>query len=59
MTAADLIEDYNQGIATRWVNCTLGSSRAASRQAKINAIVDELGKRADDGDEEALAWYAE
>lgn len=57
-TTAALIAEYDARIATRWERCNLGSTRAASRQAKIDAIVDELGERADNGDPDALAWYA-
>ena len=52
-----LIAEYDQRIATRFVRCQIGSSRYASRQAKIDAIVEELGRRADAGDPIALAWY--
>lgn len=56
-TTEQLIAEYNERIAGRFVRCNLGSSRMASRQAKINAIVDELSKRADNGDTVAIAWY--
>ncbi|ALA06366.1 hypothetical protein SEA_UKULELE_136 [Mycobacterium phage Ukulele] len=58
-TTAALIAEYGARISGRWENCQLGSTRAVSRQQKINAIVDELSRRADDGDAEALAWYGE
>jgi hypothetical protein len=53
----ELIAEYDARIAGRWVNCQLGSTRAASRQRTIDAIVAEISRRADDGDAEALAWY--
>jgi hypothetical protein len=56
-TTAALIAEYDARIAGRWANCQLGSTRAASRQRSIDAIVDELSRRADAGDTEALAWY--
>jgi hypothetical protein len=55
--SADLITEYDARIAGRWVNCQLGSTRAASRQRSIDAIVNELSRRADEGDAVALAWY--
>ena len=54
----NLIAEYDERIAGRWSNCQLGSTRAASRQAKIDAIVDELSARADAGDVAAEAWFA-
>lgn len=57
-TTAELIAEYDKRIAARVVQCQVGSSRWNSRQTKINEIVDELSKRADDGDEMAEEWYA-
>lgn len=56
-TTAALIAEYDERIAGRWSNCQLGSTRAAARQSYIDAIVDEISRRADAGDVEALAWY--
>lgn len=55
----DLISEYNERIAGRFANCQLGSIRHRSRQAKIDAIVDEISRRADDNDPVAIAWYEE
>ena len=55
-TTVDLIAKYDAAITGRWINCQLGSTRAASRQRKIDAIVDELARRDDNGDAEAAAW---
>ncbi|ACE79836.1 hypothetical protein KBG_88 [Mycobacterium phage KBG] len=57
ITTSDLIAEYEDRIAGRWVKCQLGSTRAVSRQRKINDLVDEISRRADDGDPVALAWY--
>ena len=52
-----LIVAYTIAVANRYKRCGVGSSRAASRQKRIDAIVNELSKRADNNDREALAWY--
>lgn len=57
-TTAALIAEYDALIVARWDKCQMGSSRAASRQRKIDAIVDAISDRADDGDAVALDWYA-
>lgn len=57
-TTTSLIAEYDARIVSRFDHCALGSTRHASRQAKINAIVDELSQRADAGDSEAEAWFA-
>lgn len=54
---ATLVAEYDERIAGRWTNCQLGSTRAATRQHRIDAIVNELSRRADADDPEALAWY--
>ena len=56
-TTAELIAEYDARIAGRFVRCQLGSTRAASRQRKIDEIVEEISRRADGGDAVALAWY--
>lgn len=56
-TTKALIAEYDARIAGRFVNCQLGSTRHQSRQARIDAIVDELSTRADNGDTVAEAWY--
>jgi hypothetical protein len=53
-----LITEYDERIEARWTNCQLGSTRAASRQAKIDAIVDEIERRSNAGDVEAEAWFS-
>jgi len=54
-----LIAEYDARMASRWTNCQPGSTRAASRQRKINALVDELTARASAGDAEAEAWLSD
>jgi hypothetical protein len=55
-TTESLIADYQLRISKRWVRCGLGSTRAMQRQDAINKLVDELSRRADDGDDEAARW---
>ena len=38
----ELISQYDNMIAGRWNRCELGSTRAASRQRKIDAVVNEI-----------------
>lgn len=58
-STSDLIAEYDERISGRFDHCQLGSTRHRSRQAKIDAIVDEISRRADNGDADAIAWYEE
>lgn len=57
-STADLIAEYDARIVGRFDRAPIGSSRAVSRQRRIDAIVDELSQRADAGDAIAEAWFA-
>jgi len=52
---ADLISQYDQAITTR--GARYGANGRTRLQSRINAIVDALSARADDGDPVALAWF--
>lgn len=54
----ELIAEYDVRIVARFDKCQLGSTRHQSRQAKIDAIVDELERRADSGDVIAEGWFS-
>lgn len=56
-TTENLIAEYNERRDGQFTKCNLGSSRWNSRQAKINAIVDELSNRADNGDTDAIEFF--
>lgn len=56
-STANLIAEYDARMADRHSCVQVGSSRWVSRQAHINAIVDELDRRADAGDAIAESWF--
>lgn len=54
----DLIKEYNELDRNKLKNISgLQSSRYESRQKRINTIVDELEKRADNGDTQADRFF--
>jgi hypothetical protein len=55
LSTAALIAEYDS--APRPEIGTQGMT-ASQKQRRVNAIVDLLDKRADQDDEEALAWFA-
>lgn len=56
-TTPDLIAEYDARILARFDRAPLGSKRASDRQKRIDAIVNELEIRADNGDTEAETWF--